>query len=196
MALSTQRLPIIRTELSGSFDSGETAQLLSIRYIPGSATNEFRPGSGNEDYETEAPLIIYDYKVEFATDTLAQVYQTYCHYDATPGELAAYLDWNTSSKSFLMSLKQHKFIAGNTNAYFNTNTNTTVTKSQFKQTTLNYRAKGYWSKKHKEWRWTRPPIILSKNRKNYFAIQCANVGNSSQRSYFATVTIKKYAQIF
>lgn len=194
MALSTQRFPLMRSELSGNLDAGESAQIFSLRYDGGLGPS-LNPVTDDEDKISSKPIIIYDYKMEVATDGLVQMYQQYCNYDATPGEMTGYLDWNTDSEQFKSSLKQHKLVAGSQQAYYNPATDTIEDKSQFVKSTLYYKAKGYWSKRHKEWRWSRPPIILSKNRKNYFALQLANVGNSDNRSYYALVTIKNYQQI-
>ena len=184
MAFTTQRLPMMRSEISSNFDAGETSQLFSLRY-DSSSVPTLAPGNNLEDQVSSKPIIIYDYKLEFVTDGIAQIYQQYCNYDATPDEMTGYLDWNLNSEQFYSSLKQHKLIAGAQ----------TDDASFWQKGTLYYKAKGYWSKRHKEWRWNRPPIILSKNRKNYFALMCANVSNSDDRSFYACITIKNYAQI-
>lgn len=197
MSVNNQRLPLMRAELSSNFDGGETSQIFSIRYDPGQGgDSRLRPGIGAEDLVSSYPMIIYDYKMEVACDTLCQLYQTYSNYADTAEENASYLDWNMSSRNFLSSLKQHKLIAGHTTGSMDTEgPNEYKEKVAWKTGTLYYRAKGYWSKRHKEWRWTRPPIILSKNKKNYFGLQIANVGQSTDRSFYATVTIKKWGQL-
>lgn len=196
MGLSTQRLPLMRSEISTSFNAGESSQLFSIQYDPGqSGDTRLRPGIGSEDLVSSFPLAIYDYKVEFATDGLSQVYQTYSNKADSSEENATYLDWSMSSRNFLRSLKQHKLVAGSQTGSMDTEgINEFKVKSLWKTGTLYYRAKGYWSKRHKEWRWIRPPIIVSKNKKDYFSIMCANVGNSDDRSFYAVVTIKKWQQ--
>ena len=196
MAFSTQRLPLMRSEISSNFDAGETAQLFSLKY-DSSAVPQLAPGNNLEDQTSSKPIIIYDYKLEFVTDGLAQIYQQYCNYDATPNEMDGYLDWNLNSEQFQSSLKQHKLVAGSQTGSADPSIGPEhyKVKSTWQKGTLYYKARGYWSKRLKEWRWNRPPIILSKNRKNYFALMCANVGNSDDRSYYACITIKNYAQI-
>lgn len=173
---------MIRSEISGNFDAGETAQVFSLQYDPAISPQLALVGNV-EDQKSSRPIIVYDYKMEVATDGVLQMYQSYCNYDATPGEMTGYLDWDLGSEQFITSLKQHKLVAGNSASVLGT------------KGTLYYKAKGYWSKRHKEWRWRRPPIILSKNRKNYFALMLANVSNQESRSYYACVTIKNYQQI-
>ena len=195
MSLATNRLPMMRSEISSNFDSGETSTLLSMRYDPGKSGDErLKPGLNTEANSSAYPLVIYDYKIEFATDTLATIYQVYCNYDETPGELSGYTDWNMQSRNFQSSLKQHKFVAGSQTAVSPAE-GTLIDKSLWKQGTLYYKAKGYYSKRHKEWRWIRPPIVLSRNRKNFFGLYAANVGNTDDRSFFGLVTIKKWHQM-
>ena len=48
MAFSTQRLPLMRSEISSNFDAGETAQLFSLKY-DSSAVPQLAPGNNLED---------------------------------------------------------------------------------------------------------------------------------------------------
>jgi hypothetical protein len=192
-----RRLPFFRTEISAAFDAGESSQIWSIRFNP-TATSLNLPGEGamslaNEDVHSTRPIMIYDYKLEYASDTLCQAFQYYGDTD----DLNNLTNWDPTNQEFVQGLKQHRMIAGSINRYVDTTTipDTIATNSQYDRSVLSYRAKGYYSKKHKEWRWIRPPIVLSNNKGNYFGISLANVGQSDDRKFMTTLTIKKWGQI-
>lgn len=184
--MATQRIPLMRTEISGDFDHGESKSLLQIRYDP-DGTNDL-PGSGanyavgTDSYTTTRPLIIYDYKIEFCTDVISSLWQWYCD----DGDDSAASNWHMNNPTFLECLKQHKMVPGQI-----TSAETPVT--VISKGTLYYKAKKYWSKKHKMFKWIRPPIILSKNRRNLFGLSAANLSNTEDnRSYYGMVTIKNW----
>lgn len=183
--MAFQRLPLMRSEVTGQFDEDEDASLLTIKYSPG-VTEQNIPGSGTSaafgdgDLISNKPIVIYDYKVELVTNCITQMWQYYADDDDATNAS----NWNLASQEFLMSLKQHRLTGGAINA--------TTSSTTMGVHTLSYRAKKYWSKKHKEFRWIRPPIVLSKNKKNMFGLSVHNASNLDAQSYYATVTIKRW----
>lgn len=193
------RIPLLRSEISGNFDAGESSQILSIRYDPTydspNIPGQYPPDTalGSEDLYSVKPLIIYDYKLEVVTDVITQLFQFYCDDD----DITRADNWSTTSAEFAMHLKRHKLGAGNI-----TDNETAI--GPFRTTTLWYRAKKRYgkTKKHTEYlrakygKWVFPPIVLSKNKKNCFGLSIANVSNFHlNRSFYAMVTINRWHEL-
>ena len=183
--MATQRLPLLRTEISGNFDSGESSQIMSVRYDPNqSGDTRMRPGINMEDLVSSFPIVIYDYKFEWVTNTITQGYQWYCDKE----EITVGDNWNPSSTGFLEALKQHKLTAG---TQFESTSD-----SIYQKGTLRFKARKYYSRKHRQWKWAIPPIVLSKNKKSAMGFSLANVTTgSNNRTFYATVTVKNWSQM-
>ena len=187
--MAVQRIPLNHHEISGQFDAGESSQIMSIRYDP-TYSSPNTPGSGSttdlgaEDLFTNRPMIINDYKMEVIHDCSTQLFQYYCDDD----ELTQADNWSTTSSEFLQHLKQQKLGSGSVQP-------SDAIGSRPIKTTLYYKSKRYWSKKHKMYKWIRPPIVLSKNKKNCFGLSICNVSQTDNRSYYAFVTIKNWAYL-
>ncbi len=176
----------MRAEISGDLNQGQSAQLMSIKFDP-SATENI-PGSaayapGSEDWKTRSPLIIYDYTVEVVTDVIATLFQYYCR----DSDETASSNWDPTDVTFLENLKKYRLMPGSiTSGEVSGNPVGSVTR-------MSFRAKSYWSKKHREKRWAIPPIVLSKNKKNMIGISLANVSNyHDARSYYGLITVKRW----
>lgn len=183
-----KKIPLMRAAISGAFDSNQSAQILSVRFDP-TESDQNIPGTtgesvdlGTEDLKVSTPIAIYDYRMDIVTDVVCALWQWYCDdEDITHAD-----NWSMTSSTFLQSLKQYKLAPGNITSSENQFTAPVVT-------TLYYRAKKYWSKKHRMWKWIRPPIILSKNKKNSFGLSIANLSNyHDSRSYYALISIKNW----
>ena len=162
---------------------------MSVRFDPTYA-NPNLPSSGGstalggEDNYSNRPIAINEYKMEVVHDCATQLFQWYCDDD----EITQSDNWSTTSSEFLQSLKQQKLGAGNVMA------NDAIGSRPIK-TTLYYK-----KKKAPKWlfmktgrKWLRPPIVLSKNKKNVFGLSICNVSQLDNRSYYAYVTIKDWS---
>lgn len=187
--MAVQRIPLLRAEVSGDFDAHESAEIFSLSYAP-TYSNPNTPSSGAtttlgvEDAFTNRPIVINDYKLELITDVTTHMYQYYCDDD----EKTSANNWSTTSAEFATHLKQHKLAAGNIRS-------DDAVGAAPRKNTLYYSSKKYWSKKHKMWKWARPPIVLSKNKKNTFGIAINNATELNDRSYYALVTIRNWAYL-
>lgn len=189
--MGAQRIPLNRSEISGQFDAGESAQIMSIRFDP-TFTSPNTPSSGSttnlgaEDLFTNRPLVINEYKMEVVHDCSTQLFQYYCDDD----EITNADNWSTTSSEFLQSLKNHKLGAGSI-------TQSDATGAQPVKTTLYYKKKRApkWLFMKTGRKWLRPPIVLSANKKNCFGLSVCNVSATDARSYYAFVTIKDWAYL-
>lgn len=182
-----ERIPLLRSEITGAFDQGESASVLSIMFKPTFSNPNMpslaNPSLGAGALTTNRPIIIYDYKMEVITDVATALYQYYCDDDevAQGGS-----NWSTTSEEFALAVKQYKISAGNINQ-------NDAIGSPPRKSVLYYKAKRYWSKKHKQWKWIRPPIVLSSNKKNTFGLSVNNLSTTlDDRSYYAFVSIKNW----
>lgn len=183
--MAFQRIPLLRAAISGEFDSGQSAQIMSIRFDPTGVQNI--PGTDGyapdtEDWVTRTPLIIYDYKLQVITDITLAAWQFYCGRE----EITDSDNWDLDNSTFTENMKQYRLAPGQI----------TNNENQFNSqvvTTLSYKAKRYWSRKHKQYKWARPPIVLSKNKKDVFGLSIANLSNYHDgRSYYAMASVKNW----
>ena len=194
------RLPMLRTEISHNFDAGESSEIYHIYYNPES-TSIFKPmpaldGTGT----TPKPLKIYSYDFQVAASTLTQMWQSYYDEDDT----TTATNWNPSSSEFCQALKQEKLVAGTYQRYV-TDWDAALLSDHYvadafgedinwRVATIKFRA-GRWSKRKKKYVGGPPPIELSPYKKNKISWHVANVGNSDNRSYYASLRIKKWRQV-
>lgn len=184
--MGVSRLKLMRSEISGALDAGESNNIFNLTFDPAHTQLMVPTDAGGPDQglTSPKPLAIYSYDMLLASDHLCQAFQFYC--DAEDAANAS--NWDVQNTEFLQSLKKHKLAAGAI-GYSGSGSS-----SQWHTQNMSFRSRGYWSKKHKEYRWTVPPIILSNNKKNYVGFSVANVSGSDDRSYYALVTINRWAQ--
>lgn len=199
------RLPLLRTEISTNFDSGESAEIYQLKYDPEHASI-FRPMPASDSTGTSSkPIKIFSYDFQVATTTLTQMWQSY--YD--DNDYAAATNWNPGNTEFVQALKQEKLVAGHTNRYVTRmdvvagtdligdadyEAATIADTFDWRVGTIKFRA-GRWSKKYKKYIGGPAPIVLSPYKKNMISWHVANVGNDDARNYFATLRIKSWKQI-
>ena len=199
------RIQPLRTEISTNFDSGESAQIYSLRYDP-EHSSVFRPiMQADETGTSNKPIVIYSYDFTVASTTLTQMWQSY--YD--DNDLSAATNWNPANMEFVQALKQERLVAGHTNRYvtrMDVVTGTDVIGDadyeaasiadtfDWKISSIRFRA-GKYSKKYKKWVGGPKPIVLNAYKKNMISWHVANVGNDDNRNYYAILRIKKWKQV-
>ena len=184
--MSLDRLPLLRTELSGALDSGESNKIFQIGYRPDSAGN--MPGTsgygvGQQEYVSGRPIIIKEYKLEIITDIVAMGWQWYCDNN----DITESSNWDATNITCMENNKNYTLIPGNI-----TDSETAVT--YMPKITLKFKArKNFGWRKKKYGLWAVPPIVLNKNRRNTFGVSVANLSNfHDSRSYYALFTLKDW----
>lgn len=198
-----RRLKRLRTEISSNFDSQESAKLIGFNYdaaavgnMPSNSTSDLSA----EDWNSNRPIVIKQYKVEVATTVIAMMWQYYCekadepiasNWDFAMGDLGA-----SPSSIFRASLKQKKMISGGYVGKAGPSGESQDYSAFSNVHTLHFKARGYFSKKHKEWRWIVPPIVLSASKKDCFGISVANISSgSNDRSFIASIEFRDWYTI-
>lgn len=191
--MGLQRIKMLRTVESANFDDNESNVIGSIMYNP-SQTYRLIPTEFDDDatLTTPVPIVIYGYEFEVTTNVLTEMFQTYHDED----DAAVAQAWDPGNMTFLSVCKQDKLVPGKVTAYSHGVTGTDITTvADWATRTIKFRAKGYWSKKHKEYRWTIPPIVLSHNKQNMISWCITNVEGLNNKRYYAKLKITNWKQI-
>lgn len=198
--MAFQRLKRLRTELSGNFDSQESAKLLGFRYDAGATAN--MPSNSPVDLETQdwvsnRPIVIHQYKIEVQTTVPAMLWQWYC--DSEDSDICSNWDFvmgdGTASASsvFRAGLKQKRMVGGGAVGKAGPVESSQDYALWSNVHTLRFKSKGYYSKRHKEYRWKVPPIVLSANKKDTWGVSVANISSGSDnRSFIASMEVQNW----
>lgn len=191
--MALKRLSLFRNEAKvASFDGQTDDSLLTIKYDPELAGgSRLKPVQNDQDLISAYPIMISEYKVTLQGDFPGFLWQYYCdEVDATAAS-----NYDFTNYVFTNSLKQYRHLTGSRIA--STNSTGDVYNSMYSKITLRFKAKSYWSKRHKERRWIVPPIILSGSKNNFFGISVRNLlsAGNIDRTFISLVEMKKWHQI-
>lgn len=187
-----------RTEVDSSVQELTNYNIATITYDPEHPSlmkaSDFQD---DKSATSNKPMVIYSYDFTVTSNVLVRPYQFYC----TPEELSVASDYDLSNPDFLFCLKKVGLVPGSLTASFDTaidNLGDVNRSATWVSRTLKFRAKGYWSKKHKEYRWSVPPIVLSRKRKQIIGwsnfVQ-NDQGSSTDRTVYSDLVIKKWSQL-
>ena len=196
--LRYERLPLRRTEVDSSVAELNTYSVATIEYDPDHPSllipTDF---AGDKTQVSSKPIVIHAYDFTVTSNVLTRPFQFYC----SPEELGEASVYDLSNKDFLYCLKKVGLVPGSVTAAFNTDLGDlgqVNVSAQCTTRTLRFRSQGYYSKKHKEWRWTVPPIVLSRKRKQIIGwshyVQ-NDQGSTSDRTVYSDLVIKKWNQL-
>lgn len=197
--MALRRLKRLRNEISGNFDAGESAELVGFKYDAAATAN--MPSNSTSDltaqlWTSNRPIVIKQYTVEVTTTVPSMLFQWYCEEaDASICSNWDYADGDFSvspSSIFRAGLKKKRMVSGG----YVGKTDSEDYSAWSNVHLMTFKAKGYYSKRHKEWRWTVPPIVLSSNKKDRFGISIANITmGSNDRSYIASIQFNDWYTI-
>ncbi|HHZ94880.1 MAG TPA: hypothetical protein EYN67_04820 [Flavobacteriales bacterium] len=180
-----QRLPMYRNTESSDFDANNNKTVFTLRYDPNADPLDPTDADSDSTMASPKPIAIHAYDFTVAVNCLAEIWQWY----GMTENQAKLEEFDLSDQTFLQGFKNSTLAAG-TVLLRSGDTNS----SQWNVRTLRFRSKRYWSKKHKEYRWVIPPIILSPNKKTMMGFSLKNVGDQDNRSYYTHLKIARWHQ--
>lgn len=187
---------LIRAEQSGNLGSNASNRIFEIyfdesldpdvaiegaAYVPNTDINR-------EQFPTDKPIAIKEYKVTVASNDLVVLHQYY-------GDENHTYSWNTTQRAFHSGLKQWVMIPGAKQKYLDTSgINSIEHSNQYAVRTLHFDT-DYIKRKGKKGYWKNGlrPIILSRNKGKTFGFTVSNLSGNDDGFFYAIVEIKRWS---